>query len=199
MSENTEESPTPPPPPPHVLVVDDSHLCIKIVKKILSAAGATHEAAFNGREAVDKLAQSPLRFDAVLMDIRMPVRQVARTLMSWTTRALLIRLFPSSRACTTQVMDGMEATRHIRGVLGLTRLPVIALSAEIGSDIREAILDAGANCLVSKPANASEIVQTLQVHIEAAATAAAAEAAAEKGEGEHRPRFAAAFHAAGRT
>ena len=48
----------------------------------------------------------PLRFQAVIMDIRMPV------------------------------MDGMAATRHTREVLHLTHLPIIAISAEIGEETR---------------------------------------------------------------
>ena len=70
-------------------------------------------------------------------------------------------------------MDGIEATRYIRETLGLRRLPIIALSAEIGSDVRDAILDAGANNLVNKPANAAEIVHNLRMYISAAAAAVA--------------------------
>ena len=116
---------------PCILIVDDSQLCQKIVKKILSSYAFSFETAFNGQEAVDKLAETPLRFDAVLMHIRMPV------------------------------MDGIQATKHIREVLGLTSLPIVALSAEIGVDVREAILSAGANCLIGKPASAPEIMGNL--------------------------------------
>ena len=47
-----------PPPPPHILIVDDSQLCQKIVKKILTSCDYTYETAFNGKEAVDKLGDT---------------------------------------------------------------------------------------------------------------------------------------------
>lgn len=122
-------------PCPCILIVDDSQLCQKIVKKILASYSFSFETAFNGQEAVDKLSEQPLRFDAVLMDIRMPV------------------------------MDGIQATKHVRDVLALS-LPIVALSAEIGVDVREAILAAGANCLIGKPATAPEIVGNLSSLIE---------------------------------
>ena len=50
--------------------------------------------------------------------------------------------------------------RYIRDVL-LLELPIIALTAEIGIDARSAVLNAGANSLISKPAQAEDIIRVL--------------------------------------
>ncbi len=54
-----------------VLVCDDTEINIKIAKKILEKKQVLVEIAKNGQEAVKKVQEST--FDAVLMDIRMPI------------------------------------------------------------------------------------------------------------------------------
>jgi CheY-like chemotaxis protein len=115
-----------------VLVVDDSPICQKMVVKALEKYDFATDVASNGREACDKLAFKPCLYDAVLMDLRMPI------------------------------MDGIEATRYCREVLELRSLPIIALTAEVGSDARDAALGAGANQLVGKPAQTKQLVETLR-------------------------------------
>lgn len=65
-----------------VLVVDDSPICRRVLAKVLDSAGYDIDMASNGQEACEKLSFEPCLFDAVLMDLRMPV------------------------------MDGLEATRY---------------------------------------------------------------------------------------
>jgi len=82
-------------PPPsarlfRILVVDDSSICQKLLVKILKQHSFVTDVANNGQEACDKLTQEPCCYDAVLMDIRMPV------------------------------MDGITATKFIRSELQLT-------------------------------------------------------------------------------
>jgi signal transduction histidine kinase len=60
-------------------------------------------------------------FDCVLMDVQMPR------------------------------MDGLEATRRIRGDPALARIPVVAMTAYAWNDGRQACLDAGMDDFVSKP------------------------------------------------
>lgn len=70
-------------------------------------------------------------FDLVLMDLQMPV------------------------------MDGYEATRHIRREKTHTQLPIIAMTASAMAKDREKALEAGMNAHVSKPIDLNELFGTL--------------------------------------
>jgi two-component system sensor histidine kinase/response regulator len=56
-----------------VLLVEDNPINQEVAKYILLHAGAAVDIAANGKIAVGMLAESPGRYDAVLMDIQMPV------------------------------------------------------------------------------------------------------------------------------
>jgi signal transduction histidine kinase/CheY-like chemotaxis protein/HPt (histidine-containing phosphotransfer) domain-containing protein len=104
-----------------VLVADDSPINLEVAQRVLELEGARVTLVANGQEAVDWLVREPQGFDVVLMDIQMPV------------------------------LDGYDATRRIRAGLGLTTLPIIALTAgTLSSEHREAMA-AGANDFVGKP------------------------------------------------
>ena len=85
--------------------------------------GAESALANDGQEAIDRLKASPAAFDALLMDLQMPV------------------------------MDGLTATRLIRGELGLTHLPIIALTAGVLPRQLEEARRAGFTEILAKPVN----------------------------------------------
>ena len=114
-----------------ILVVDDVETNRDIAAKLLSFEGAQCESVDNGRAAVERLRATPHDFDLVLMDVQMPV------------------------------MDGLEATRAIRGELGLVDLPVIALTAGAMESQRELALAAGMNGFIAKPFRLKEMVSAL--------------------------------------
>jgi CheY-like chemotaxis protein len=60
------------------------------------------------------------------------------------------------------VMDGYEATRRIRQELGLTSLPVYALTAGAWREDQEAALAAGMNGHFAKPFDVEVLVETLR-------------------------------------
>ena len=105
----------------HLLVADDNQINRFLAERVLTREGARVTLVNDGLQAVNALRENPEAFDAVLMDIQMPV------------------------------MDGLAATRAIREELGLTDLPVIALTAAVMPEERQEALSAGVNDFLPKP------------------------------------------------
>ena len=59
--------------PVRILVVDDSPLCQKVLTRALSEMGFQTAVADNGRAALDRLVHVSQPFDAVIMDVIMPI------------------------------------------------------------------------------------------------------------------------------
>jgi PAS domain S-box-containing protein len=117
-----------------VLVVEDNRINQQVAAQLLRKEGAEVLLADDGRQGVDAVAaaaRSGAPFDAVLMDMQMPV------------------------------MDGLAATREIRDGLRLTRLPIIAMTANAMAADRKACLDAGMNDHVGKPFELDHLVRLL--------------------------------------
>jgi PAS domain S-box-containing protein len=118
-----------------ILLVEDNETNQQVACELLADEGARVSVACNGRIAVDLLAADSTAFDVVLMDVQMPV------------------------------MDGYTATRCIRGELGLSALPVIAMTANAMAGDRELCLQAGMNDHVGKPFDLAQLVQTIRQQI----------------------------------
>ena len=114
-----------------VLVVDDSEMNRGMMQHMLRLAGATVTLAEDGQQALHLLQLHPTGFDAVLMDLQMPV------------------------------MNGLEATQAIRTQLGLSELPVIICSAGVLQQDRSEALAAGANDFVAKPIDFDQLLKLL--------------------------------------
>ncbi len=117
-----------------VLVVDDSADNRQVVGELLALEGASVQIAAHGQDAIERIVAAQPPFDAVLMDLQMPV------------------------------MDGFTATRHIRSALGMAALPIIALSANAMASDREACIAAGMNDHVGKPFELNDLVHALRRH-----------------------------------
>jgi CheY-like chemotaxis protein len=105
---------------------------MRIVTEMLRRLGHQPGGASNGREALDELRRA--EYDAVLMDCQMPE------------------------------MDGYEATRRIRkgGYGPDPRVPIVALSATVLSEDRQACAAAGMNEFLSKPLHMRELGDCLR-------------------------------------
>ena len=114
-----------------VLLTEDNEINQQVATEMLEGAGVTVKIANNGKEALDAVAAED--FDAVLMDIQMPV------------------------------MDGLQAASAIRSELGINaeKLPVIAMTAHAMVEDREKSLKAGMNDHITKPINPEELFRTL--------------------------------------
>ncbi|MGH7595820.1 MAG: ATP-binding response regulator [bacterium] len=67
-------------------------------------------------------------------------------------------------------MDGLEATRRIRAETGLSKIPIIALTALAMRGDREKCLAAGANDYLSKPFSLKKLVATIETQLHFQAT-----------------------------
>ncbi len=118
----------------HLLVAEDNNLNWKIVRAILQDEGITCERAENGQKCLELLMSvEPGHFDAVLMDVEMPV------------------------------MNGKEATRKIRasGIPWMQDLTIIATTANAFAEDIQDCLDAGMNVHVAKPLDIEKLVKIL--------------------------------------
>lgn len=116
-----------------LLVAEDNTLNQEVVEQVLTRAGATVVLVANGVAAVAALRLDAEHFDAVLMDIQMPL------------------------------MDGYTATRIIREELGLLNLPIIAVTAFAQPQDREKSRLAGMVGHVVKPLDVEDLLDTLLV------------------------------------
>jgi CheY-like chemotaxis protein len=114
-----------------LLVVEDNLINQQVAEELLISEGALVSLAANGQLGVDAVRAADPQFDAVLMDIQMPV------------------------------LDGYAATQIIRDQLGFTDLPIIAMTANAMASDREECLLAGMNDHVGKPFNLTHLVKTL--------------------------------------
>ena len=117
-----------------LLLVEDNMVNMEIASMILTQAGFTVETAENGKIAVDMMTGSePGYYDAVLMDIQMPV------------------------------MDGYEATRIIRALPDstLSQVPILAMTANAFKEDEEAAKEAGMQAHIAKPVDINAMMKTL--------------------------------------
>jgi PAS domain S-box-containing protein len=116
-----------------ILLVEDNEINQLLAQEILHEVGFLVTIANDGREAVSLVRKR--KFDAVLMDVQMPV------------------------------MDGHQATREIRKDKRFRGLPIIAMTAHAMTGDKEKSLEAGMNQHITKPINPHELFSTLLVWI----------------------------------
>lgn len=120
-----------------VLVVEDNELNLDIVREVLKEKGIIVTGAENGRIAVDLFRDnSPGTFDAILMDMHMPV------------------------------LDGIAATEEIRAMqrADARTIPILALTAnDFEEDVRRT-KKAGMNGHLTKPFDMEKVFGALAEH-----------------------------------
>ncbi|MEG1658719.1 MAG: response regulator, partial [Oscillibacter sp.] len=118
-----------------VLLVEDHLLNIEVAKKLLTVKHLEVEVAENGLRAIEIFAQKPDGYyNAILMDIRMPV------------------------------MDGLTAAKSIRQMRkrDAAAIPIIAMTANAFDEDIEKTKAAGMNAHLAKPIEPQLLYQTLQ-------------------------------------
>lgn len=67
-------------------------------------------------------------------------------------------------------IDGLEATRHIKALPGLARIPILAVTASVRPEDMKIAFDAGCNDFVRKPIDIDELPAIVAKYINATTT-----------------------------
>jgi len=119
----------------HALIADDNMINRKLIKIILEKLGLDVRLTSNGKEVSE--AYKNARYDIIFMDIQMPV------------------------------MDGVDATRHILEYEAENKMehtPIVAVTANVGSQDKEHYLDAGMDDYATKPLDIETLKKMILKH-----------------------------------
>ena len=121
-----------------ILLVEDNEINVYVAKIMLERVGCQVTVAGNGQQAVDTFSASePSYFDAILMDIRMPI------------------------------MDGITATKLIRELEreDAAAIPIIAMTADAFEEQQKKTMEAGMTHHLPKPINPSLLYHVLATYL----------------------------------
>ena len=117
-----------------ILVAEDNVTCQKVIAKILENAGHDPQIVDNGHAAAEAVAKGA--FDAVLMDIEMPV------------------------------LNGIEAAKLIHFLsTGRPRVPIVALMTRADEPTQRRCEEAGMDACIAKPIEPAGLLQALEAAI----------------------------------
>jgi CheY-like chemotaxis protein len=117
-----------------VLLAEDGPDNQRLISFLLKKAGADVTLAENGQLAHDEALAARVKgnpFDLILMDMQMPV------------------------------MNGVEATRAIRQLPGMSAIPILAMTASAFGEDRDTCIAAGMNDHIGKPVDPNPLYETL--------------------------------------
>ena len=121
------------------LAAEDNEINMEILEEILSMEGAACEIVENGELALERfMACEPGEFDAILMDVQMPV------------------------------MNGYEATRAIRALerADAASIPIIAMTANAFAEDEKEALNAGMNVHLAKPIDVGLLKKVIRRYVQ---------------------------------
>lgn len=112
----------------NILLVEDNEINQQVATELLEDEGFNVIIANDGLEALNLMKQSgdPSKYDLIFMDLQMPV------------------------------MDGFTATEEIRKLKQYDNVPIVAMTADAMSGVKEKCLSYGMNDMVSKPIDPDE-------------------------------------------
>ncbi|MCX7970004.1 MAG: response regulator [Negativicutes bacterium] len=118
------------------LVADDIPVNVKILVRLLNEEGLTADTVADGQEAVAAARRADPPYDIIFLDLMMPV------------------------------MDGLTATRLIRGLPGYAQVPIVAVTANAARAISKEAYSVGVSDFVLKPVDGEQIAGLLAKHIQ---------------------------------
>ncbi|MZI94917.1 PAS domain S-box protein [Vibrio sp. CAIM 722] len=119
----------------NILLVEDNTFNQEVATELLESAGAQVYLAEDGKKGIDILFANHRHFDLVLMDMQMPN------------------------------MDGLTATRKIREREEYQQLPIVAMTANVSPEDREACFNAGMNDHLGKPLDFTTVIHVIAKNI----------------------------------
>ena len=122
-------------PNARILIVDDNEMNLEVEKKLLAGTKISVDTVMSGAEAISLTLNN--RYDVILMDHLMPE------------------------------MDGIECLQYIRKQAGglNNHAPIIALTANAGSENRELYSNSGFDGYLVKPVSGKQLEDTLLQHL----------------------------------
>ncbi|MDR0854040.1 MAG: response regulator [Clostridiales Family XIII bacterium] len=120
-----------------ILLAEDIEINREIVCALLEPTGIDIVEAVNGRDAVDKYAEAPEKYDLILMDVQMPE------------------------------LDGYQATEIIREMEQelAESVPIIAMTANVFKEDIDKALAVGMNAHIGKPLNMKQVLEQLRFYL----------------------------------
>lgn len=113
----------------NILLVEDNEINQQVATELLEDEGFNVIIANDGLEALNLMKESgePSKYGLIFMDIQMPI------------------------------MDGYTATEEIRKLSQYNEVPIIAMTADAMTGVREKCIDLGMNDMVTKPIDPDEM------------------------------------------
>ncbi len=139
-----------------ILLAEDNEINQQVAKEILEGAGLVVSLADDGRQAVNMVKEN--HYDAVLMDIQMPVMdgyQATKAIRKW------------EGGMRNKIGKDTDSKSEIRDPKSkIEGLPIIAMTAHAMAGDEEKSLQAGMNGHVTKPIDPDHLFATLQKWIQ---------------------------------
>jgi signal transduction histidine kinase/DNA-binding response OmpR family regulator/HPt (histidine-containing phosphotransfer) domain-containing protein len=157
-----------------LLLVEDNEINQQVAKEILEGAGLVVTIANNGLEAVNAVKAG--NYDAVLMDVQMPVMDgytATREIRKWEGGMRNAEKELEAQSSKLKADDGGQRTEDRRQktkyqdqAVGLepwaVSLPIIAMTAHAMTGDEQKSIDAGMNGHVTKPIDPDQLFAALQ-------------------------------------
>ncbi|MBT3634540.1 MAG: response regulator [Candidatus Marinimicrobia bacterium] len=114
-----------------ILLVEDNEINQQVAIELLESESFNVTSVVNGVEAVKAVTEVADTFDLVLMDLQMPV------------------------------MDGYQATSEIRKDKQFDNLPILAMTADAMTGVRDKVVESGMNDYITKPIDLKILFEAL--------------------------------------
>jgi len=120
-----------------VLLVEDNPDALRFFAEILKIAGYRVDSASDGAAAIEKARET--RYDLIATDLELPKKSGFDIIAELRAR---------------EASEGRDAT------------PIIVITAQDRSDVRERALSLGANAFISKPVRSRDLLTALRTHVD---------------------------------